>query len=144
MIYRLEFAAGAELHGAIELDVPEVGLVRYEAIFAGPAVGEGLVVVRDREVPRARGSQLEFRADGLWAEFVCETADVHWSFGLEAFGLRVDDPTEEIGERIAVGYDLEWETPDHVHGDLLIGRATIPVAATGGLEVDGGEIFEPA
>jgi len=69
--------------------------------------------------------------DGLWTEMTCETPDEHWSFGLEAFGLRVDDPTETIGERIAVGYDLEWETPDVVHGELLLGRATITVDATG-------------
>ena len=136
MIYRLTFAVD-DVRGVVELAVPKAGLVRFDAQFSGDAIGDGLIVVRDAEVPRARGAALEFRADGLWVEFVCETPGEHWSFGLEAFGLRVDDPAAEIGERIAVGFDLEWETPDHVHGDLLIGRATIPVAATGALEVDG-------
>ena len=133
MIYRLSFAAN-DVRGVVELEVPEAGLVRFDAQFSGDAIGDGLIVVRDAEVPRARGAALEFRADGLWVEFVCETPGEHWSFGLEAFGLRVDDPAAEIGERIAVGFDLEWETPDHVQGDLLIGRATIPVAATGTLD----------
>ena len=139
MIYRLEFAADS-VRGAVELEVPESGLVRFDAQFSGQAlvdvVGDGLLVVRDAEVPRARGRALEFRADGLWVDFVCETPDVHWSFGLEAFGLRVDDPRDEIGERVPVGFDLEWETATsvtgpNVHGDLLVGRATIPVSAPG-------------
>jgi len=130
VIHRLAFTT-AELRGTVELELPADGPVRYVAEFTGPAVGEGFVVVRDDEVPRPRGRALEVRADGLWTEMTCETPDEHWSFGLEAFGLRVDDPTETIGERIAVGYDLEWETPDVVHGELLLGRATITVDATG-------------
>ncbi|MEP6624578.1 MAG: hypothetical protein ABJC79_09050 [Acidimicrobiia bacterium] len=130
MIHRLEFTDDA-LHGVVVLEVPVEGLVRFDARFEGRAVGPGLIVVRDAEVPRARGTALEFRADGLWVEFVCETPKEHWSFGLEAFGLRVDDPAEEIGERIPVGFDLEWETPDIVHGELLVGRTAIAVQATG-------------
>ena len=134
MIHRLEFADDV-LHGVVVLEVPAEGLVRFDARFDGPAVGPGLIMVRDEEVPRSRGSLLEFRADGLWVEFVCETPGEHWSFGLEAFGLRVDDPAEEIGERIAVGFDLEWETPDLVHGELLVGRSAIAVHATGTLNL---------
>ncbi len=146
-MYRLEFAAdldGDGLRGAVELEVPDAGLVRFDAQFSGAALGDGLIVVRDAEVPRARSSVLEFRADGLWVEFVCETPGEHWSFGLEAFGLRVDDPAEAVGERIPVGFDLEWETPDLVHGEVLVGRARIQVMGTGTLEVDGGQVFEPA
>jgi hypothetical protein len=141
--YRLELGA-ADLAGVVELEVPATGPVRYEARFSGPAVGAGMLVVRDAEVPRARGAVLEFRTDGLWAEFVCETPDEHWSFGLEAFGLRVDDPAEEIGERIPVGYDLEWETPDLVYGELLIGRAHVAVDARGSFTVaDEGSVPTP-
>ncbi len=56
---------------------------------------------------------------------MCETAGEHWSFGLEAFGVRFDDERDaanDRGERIAVGFDLEWETPDRVIGEILIGR----------------------
>src|SRR5437879_3618948 len=118
VIHRLELASDV-LSGKVELVVPDTGLVRYSALFSGTAVGPGFVVVRDDAVARPRGRALEVRADGLWTEMTCETRDEHWSFGLEAFGLRVDDPDETIGERIAVGYDLEWETPDLVHGELL-------------------------
>jgi hypothetical protein len=134
VIHRLTFAGDA-VEGRVELDLPDVGLVRYTAEFTGPAVGPGFVVVRDDAVPRPRGRALEVRADGLWTEMTCETPGEHWSFGLEAFGLRVDDPAETIGERLAVGYDLEWEAPDVVHGELLLARATIPVDAIGTFEV---------
>ena len=138
VIYRLDFATD-DVSGAIELEIPETGLVRYEAVFSGAAVGPGFLVVRDLEVPRARGRVLEFRADGLWTEMTCETPDEHWSFGLEAFGLRVNDPAEEIGERIAVGYDLEWEIPGRVTGELLVGRGRLPVEATGSFATTGAE-----
>ena len=152
MIHRLTFAA-AGTRGVIVLDIPDAGDARFLAQFEGPEVGAGFLVVADDEVPRPRGALLEVRADGLWTEMICETPDEHWSFGLEAFGLRVDDPAETIGERIPVGYDLEWEVPDRVHGELLIGRAVIAIDARGTfrdrtprtrLEVDGGEVLEPA
>jgi len=130
VIHRLELSSDA-LSGEVELVLPDEGPVRYSAVFSGSAVGAGFVVVRDDAVPRPRGRALEVRADGLWTEMTCETRDEHWSFRLEAFGLRVDDPQETIGERIAVGYDLEWETPDLVHGELLLVRATILVDARG-------------
>lgn len=135
MIYRLTFAAEGRVRATIELVIPDAGVARYEAVFSGVDVGDGFLVVRDAELPRPRGAAVELRSDGIWTEWTCETPDVHWSFGLEAFGLRVDDPADDIGDRIPVGYDLEWETPDRVHGDLLIGRAKIPVAATGTLEL---------
>jgi hypothetical protein len=37
----------------------------------------------------------------------------------------------DVGDRVAVGYDLEWETPDRVVGELLVGRETIPIDAHG-------------
>jgi hypothetical protein len=94
-----------------------------------------LVLVADDDVALPRGALLEVRADGLWAELVCETPGEHWGFGLEAFGLRYDDPAEaavsDRAERVPVGLDLEWEAPDHVVGELLVGRDRIPVDATG-------------
>ena len=72
----------------------------------------GTVVVRDHEVGLPRQG-LEVRADGLWGELTCETPFEHWTYGLEAFGVRLDDPADslhgEIGERMAVGLDIEWE-----------------------------------
>jgi hypothetical protein len=130
VIHRLDFTSPSVV-GRVELALPDAGDVRYRAEFSGPAIGPGFLVVHDDAVPRPRGRALEVRAEGLWTEMTRETAGEHWSFGLEAFGLRVDDPAETIGDRTAVGYDLEWETPDRVHGDLLVARATIPIDATG-------------
>lgn len=113
----------------------------------------GPVVVRDHEVPPPRVG-LEVRADGLWGELVCETPFEHWSYGLEAFGVALDDPAEslrgEIGERLPVGFDLEWEVDTAVgdvrvrggalrgydqfgvvHGELLLGRSRVEVDAVG-------------
>lgn len=98
--------------------------------------GTGVVTVHDDDVPPPRvAGSLEIRAEGLWAEMLCETPGEHWSFGLEAFGLRFDTAeeaaTSDVGDRVAVGYDLEWEAPDRVYGDLLVARATLPVDALG-------------
>jgi hypothetical protein len=43
----------------------------YWAYLVSPE--HGLVVVRDHEVALPRGEAVEVRADGLWAECVCET-----------------------------------------------------------------------
>ncbi len=89
-----------------------------------------MIVVRDDELaPPKRDDLLVVRGEGLWAELLCETPGEHWSFGLEAFGVRFDDEAEaatsDRGERVAVGFDLEWETPDRVVGEILVGRAEV-------------------
>ncbi len=72
----------------------------------------GPVLVREQEVPLPRQG-LEIRAESLWAELWCETPLEHWTYGLEAFGVRLDAPVDayhgELGERVAVGLDIEWE-----------------------------------
>jgi hypothetical protein len=91
----------------------------------------------------------------LWSELVCETAAEHWSIGLEAFGVRLDRAgdglTGEIGERIALGFDFEWEMtgdpfssevagavydeqPGVVRGEILLGRDRIPLDTVGRFE----------
>jgi hypothetical protein len=117
--------------------------------------GGGPVVVRDHEVSLPRGAGLEIRAEALWAELVCETLGEHWSIGLEAFAVRLDDADDalhgEIGERIALGFDFEWETtgepflselggvareeqPGVVRGEVLLGRDRIPLDTVGRFE----------
>ena len=70
------------------LPEPEDGLVldlpRRCPTLAGP------VVVRDHEVPLPRQG-LEVRAEGLWCELWCETPLEHWTYGLEAFAVQLDD-----------------------------------------------------
>ena len=109
------------------------------AYLVGPAIG--LVVVRDPDVaPPRRAELLDVRADGLWMELVCETPGEHWTYGVEAFAVRLDDPDDalqgEIGERLPMGVDLEWETDGSgatgsVHGELLVATERIELDATG-------------
>jgi hypothetical protein len=121
------------------------------------------VVVRDHEVTLPRGAALEIRADALWSELVCETPGEHWSIGLEAFGVRLDTAEDalhgEIGERIALGFDFEWETtgepfrsdldgvvreeqPGVVRGEVLLGRDRIALDAVGRFEHSTGSEYE--
>jgi hypothetical protein len=114
-----------------------------------------LVSVRDHDVDPPVGRSLEVRASGLWAEITTETPLEHWSVGLEAFGVALDDPAEawraERGDRVAVGLDMEWEATDpvgaatrddeagregyaqpcSVHGDVLVGSERIAIEAKG-------------
>ena len=133
----VEFATGDGPAGFVRLDL-RAGerYAWYWAYLVNIEDVGGVIVVRDHEVPRPRQG-LELRAEGLWAELGCETPGEHWTFGLEAFGVRLDDPRDalraggEIGDRVAVGLDLEWEAPDIVHGDVLVGRGRWPVDGRG-------------
>jgi hypothetical protein len=166
-----------DVAGFVRLAVPTAGEhAVFWAYLLVPRHGipeRRTVVVRDHAVPRPRQG-LEIRADGLWAELVCETPDEHWTFGLEAFGVALDDPLgapvdsfgAEIGDRTAVGFDLEWETqrspdpvgrrvaaersrpgeweaPRVVHGEILVARDRIPFTG-GGVLVLGEGAWPPA
>lgn len=97
------------------------------------------------------GVGLELRGPAIWADQVCESPFVHWSLGLEAFGLRFDDPLDAVGlgrgEVVPVGFDLEWEDqagPEEVdsgpgyradgsaHGEVLVGTDRLEVEGFGG------------
>ena len=110
----------------------------YDARITLP--GFGYVVVADDELRAPTGSLLEVRGDGLWAEFVCEVPGEHWATALEAFGLRFEDAEEargsDRGDRIPVGLDLEWETPDVVTGEILAGSRRWPFTGHGTLRID--------
>ncbi|HET9441781.1 MAG TPA: hypothetical protein VFO65_00585, partial [Acidimicrobiales bacterium] len=111
--------------------------------------GEPLVVVRHDEAALPRGDGLELREDGLWAALYCETPDEHWTVGMEAFGVGLDDPADafrgEWGDRVPVAFDLEWEAstpavdrgpagyaqPCSVSGEVLVGAEAIDVTAWG-------------
>lgn len=95
---------------------------------------EGVVTIRHDEVALPRGRVFELRADGLWAELMCEVPGEHWTFGLEAFGLRHESRDEartaDVGERVPVGFDLEWDE-GRVVGEVLVGRRRFVVDGTG-------------
>jgi len=113
--------AGGDVAGQIVLALA-VAEGRASFLFDGAIGGVGRIVVADEAVPLPRPTAgLEIRADGLWASLLCETPFEHWSLGLEAFGLRLepdamgDDPpawSDLVGERLPVGFDLEWELTD--------------------------------
>jgi hypothetical protein len=129
----LEFADGQGITGSLALGVDGT-TASFHAQVVVPDVG--VIVVRDDAVaPPKREDVIVVRAEGLWAELLCETPDEHWSFGLEAFGVRFDDEAEaatsDRGERVPVGLDVEWETPDRVVGEVLVGRQRYDLDARG-------------
>jgi hypothetical protein len=130
--WSLEFSDDQGLTGSLVLTVDGAS-----AAFHAQVVSEvGVVVVSDDAVPPPKRTDLlVVRAEGLWVELVCETPGEHWSIGLEAFGVRFDDEIEaassDRGERVPVGFDLEWETPDRVIGEVLVGRSRWELDARG-------------
>ena len=128
---------------------PNLHTAWYWACLVG--ADRTLVAVVDHEVPVPPGRSLEIRTSGLWADHNCETPLEHWSLGLEAFGVALDDPVDAYGdlrgERIAFGLDLEWETvgevfryppgldryevPSRVHGEVLVGAERLEIDAIG-------------
>jgi hypothetical protein len=115
------------------------------AVYWACVVGDGrpLVTVRDDEVPLPRGTALEVRTSGLWSAIHTETPGEHWSVGLEAFALSLDDPADawgdERGDLVPLGFDLEWEatgggttiSPCVVSGEVLVGTEAIIVDGLG-------------
>ena len=130
--YALRFGASAPAGEILLVVDRDAGVATFDALI-DLGVEHGAVAVRDDDVAAPRGRLVEVRADGLWAEVVRE-ADDHWSFGLEAFGLRFDSVDEartgDVGERVPFGYDLEWDR-GRVVGEILVGRARIPVDTSG-------------
>lgn len=123
------------------------------ASFYGMVCGRGRpsVVVVDHEIALPRWG-LELRGSGIWADHVCESPLVHWSLGLEAFGLALDGPDDLVitgrGLPTPLGWELEWETPDGpasadppgergyvaagwAHGEVLVGDETLEVEGPG-------------
>jgi hypothetical protein len=138
-VWSLEFARSDGTGGFARLS-QRGAQASFSAALVSPTVG--LVVARSDGLRAPRDSRLlVVRGDGLFAEFVEETRGEHWTVGLEAFGLRLDDPLDvERGERLPVGFDLEWETGrggfGEVHGDLLVATSRLGFDGTGHFEHD--------
>ena len=112
-------------------------------------VDRRLVLVVDPKIPIPQLSQyLEFRAEGIWAQHVCETPLEHWTVGLEAFGVTLETAEDAMGnqwgKRTGVGLDLEWERIDDpeisgrgfsqrcsVSGEVLIDEEAIDLHVEG-------------
>lgn len=137
---------------AVEFWLPDRTLAGFTSLSVGPrvasywagVVGPAMVLVNDDGVvPPRRAESWEIRAEGLWADHNCETAGEHWSFGLEAFGTSFDSADEAVrpgawGDRLALGYDLEWDD-GAVFGEVLIGADRIQFDGQGTLVLDSDE-----
>ncbi len=106
---------GHRLH-ATDGSVTVFAQVEIRSSFAGLLVVVGglqvePLVISDFELP-VPPDRWEFRSDGVWVEFVCEIPMVHWSYGLEAFALGLDDRRELLdrgyGRRTPLGWELEF------------------------------------
>ena len=87
-----------------------------KAWFCSGIVGEGrpYVLCRDHDLNApADANVFEVRGGGLWSHAICETPGEHWTVAMEAFALGFDDPVDawgaELGDRIGLAFDLEWE-----------------------------------
>ena len=106
------------------------------------------VLVREHDVDLPKPGSLEIRAAGLWAEPYCEAPFDHWSVGLEAMAVALDDPVEAYGQErghpVPLGLDMGWEAdapvaggpggyaqPCAVHGEVLVGAQRLAVDGTG-------------
>lgn len=89
-------------------------------VAADPAQSGAVVIAESEIEPPA--ALWEFRASGLWVEQVCEEPLVHWSYGLEAFALAIDQPDELVGrgygDRVPLGWELDFVgDPENVVAD---------------------------
>jgi len=141
--------AESSIGGYVRLGLyPNLGVAWYWAYLVRP--GQALIAVRDHEVELPRGKALEVRGEGLWSALTCEETNTHWTVGLEAFAVALEHPADayrgERGDRVALGFDLEWEAsgpvfrysvltryeqPCQVHGDILLDDSRFSFAGPG-------------
>jgi hypothetical protein len=115
---------------SITVEVGEHTLVDVRMAWAGR-----WLVVRDDDAPPPAPGSLDVRSHGLWLSLVCETPGDHWTVGLEAFAIAVDDPSDDRGDLVPLGLDIEWEAPGHVHGEVLVGDERLDLDQPGELTV---------
>src|SRR6266516_2005820 len=120
-----DFAAtDGSIGGYVRLGLyPGLGVCWYWAYLCGE--GRPLVAVRDHAVGLPMAPSLEVRADGLWSSLTCETPLEHWTIGLEAFAVAMDDPAD--------GYPgmSRYEQACDVHGEVLVGNERIAFEGPG-------------
>lgn len=96
---------------ALVLRLSRVGR-RASVLIAVLRAGHLPLVLAEDDVPVV-DDRWELRSSGLWIEAVCETPDAHWSYGLEAFALAIDEPDELLargyGHRTPLGWELDFE-----------------------------------
>ena len=101
------------------------------------------VVDWDAPLPRAN---LTVRAEGLWADHVCEAPFEQWTVVNETYAVALDDPADALGRAYGtvapVAFDLEWyasspartlaegyEQSGEVHGAVELGDGPMELTA---------------
>jgi hypothetical protein len=140
-----DFAAeDGSIGGYVRLGLyPGLGVAWYWGYLVRE--GEQLLMVKHHEAKLPKGDVLEVREDGLWSQLHCETPNDHWTIGLEAFAVGLDDPgvaydDEPRGDKVPLGLDLEWQAQGPVFdypgvsryeqsclvtGEILVGNQAI-------------------
>ena len=113
-----DFAADdGSIGGYVRLGLyPNLGVAWYWAYLVG---SPGTLLVRHHEAALPKPPGFEIREDGLWADMHCESPNDHWTIGLEAFAVALDEPGDayrgERGDKVPLGFDLEWEAEAPVY-----------------------------
>ena len=119
-------AADGSIGGYVRIGLyPNLGVAWYWGYLVRE--GEPLLAVQHHEAALPTSRSLEVREEGLWATQHCETPHEHWTIGLEAFAVALDDPGEAYaadlrGDRVALGFDLEWEATAPVYDYPMVSR----------------------
>lgn len=110
-------ASGSGLAVAVQFEQRD-GVAAFQTVVFGlestvspsPPSGPRPVVISALHITFGQGWEL--RTSGLWAEQVRERPFDHWSYGLEAFALAIDEPDELIrsglGHRVALGWEIDF------------------------------------
>ena len=133
-----DFAAeDGSIGGYVRLGLyPNLGVAWYWGYLVR-AGGQQLLAVLHHESKLPKGDVLEVREDGLWSQLHCETPNEHWSIGLEAFAVGLDDPAEAYadgelrGDKVPLGLDLEWEATAPVYDYPMVSRYEQSCLVTG-------------
>jgi hypothetical protein len=154
-VFDLEWNAPGSA-GLLRLEIDLVhGVSRVGIVL--DVVGAASVAMVAVDLPVPVGN-LELRGPAVWLELRCETPLDHWTVGLEAFGVTVDDgqliTAETRGALTPMGLDLDLDTvapgprghdqglevPVRVHGEVLIGAAGMEIDGTGVRWRGGGDV----
>ena len=134
--------------GSVRVTVlPNEGRSVARVVLTGRDRPPAVIIDDDLPLP-SPAPTWEIRGPGLWIDLVCEQPLEHWSVGLEAFAVELDEADLEAGrwygERVAVGLDLGFEdeapvlrsggVPGHVAHCRVAGRV---LWGADRLEVDG-------
>jgi hypothetical protein len=154
-VFDLEWSATGSA-GLVRLELDQAHGRSRVAIVLDVDGAASVAMVAD-ELPLPAGN-LELRGPAVWLELRCETPLDHWTVGLEAFGVTVDDheliTAETRGALTPMGLDLDLDTvapgphghdrglevPVRVHGEVLVGALTLEIDGIGVRWRGGGDV----